>query len=653
MICGCSAYHLDYRGVADSDLCLCHSDQSQRYNYSDPVEAPPNMWATREVCELNRRLQRMRRRRVASILRSCRDAGGHKPREDCSPNHYRTKVAKRSEGSSGRKRRRRGSANSRAAVLVSDVAKVLVITALFLTRTSMTDLWTRDGSQIHASPGDILPLELWELIFRHIECDPELLCLARVCRTFNAVSIRLLLARHGQGQDVFDRTDLQLSVHTLPGLYLSLRSFSATRVVTCSLDGVETWRNIHLLDALLTRVPNLRRLDLEFDHDLLDGLAGMNRAFRDMVASVVHRTTGPVFIFLKHEIYSCWPRDVDVWDPQQSLSTSPGPDRGTKTGGWLKRVRRRFSRKPVPAAGKILLHARDIRHMKNLFSLRAVSIQLVEGNKHRPCAILILDPGKVNTICLDRSYRADIPAVDLDGALVHVALPSLRRVIIRTDKADPTALRTFLANHPLVSDITYNVSDEVPTSTHKLIDPPLAHPTLALLHSATNALGSASLLSGLQDSPNLYEFGFSFPAMLESERLALLLEDLRLVAVRTRATKLTLGIWRRQHPAQPAKFWASGEDAREVARAMHAVHVYLVKTSTIRHAQEMIPWLAQLPSAAEIHFEIHDDLPSMVDFPPGFNPQQGIPEFLEAARAALVSVRDITARYIIDDWPNF
>ncbi|KAJ6448614.1 hypothetical protein C8R45DRAFT_1115129 [Mycena sanguinolenta] len=214
----------------------------------------------------------------------------------------------------------------------------------------MTDLWTRDGSQRHASPGDILPLELWELIFCHIECDDaELLCLARVWSTFNAVSVRLLLARHGQGQDVFDRRYLPLSVHTLAGLFLSLRSFFATRVDTCSLDGVETRRNIHLLGALLTRVPFLRRLDLEFNHDLLDA------------------PTRRVFIFLGDEIFSCWPRD--------SLFMSLDPK--ANTGGWVKRIRGRFSRKPVSATGKLLLHAGDIRHMKNLFSLRAVSIQLV------------------------------------------------------------------------------------------------------------------------------------------------------------------------------------------------------------------------------------------------------------------------------------
>ncbi|KAJ7259453.1 hypothetical protein C8J57DRAFT_1340457 [Mycena rebaudengoi] len=142
----------------------------------------------------------------------------------------------------------------------------------------MTNHSTRDRSRTLASPGDILPVELWELIFRHIEFDPELFRLARVCSTFNAVSIRLLLARHGQGQDIFDCTDLHISVYTLPGLYLSLRSFSATRI-TCSFDRAETRWNIHLLDALLTRTPNLQRLDLEFNHDLLGGLACVNRAW--------------------------------------------------------------------------------------------------------------------------------------------------------------------------------------------------------------------------------------------------------------------------------------------------------------------------------------------------------------------------------------
>jgi Arc/MetJ family transcription regulator len=416
----------------------------------------------------------------------------------------------------------------------------------------MTNLSTRDRSRRLASPGDILPVELWELIFRHIELDPELLRLARVCSTFNAVSIRLLLARHGQGQDVFDSPSLQLSVHTLPALYLSLQSFSAARV-TCSLDRAKTRWNIHLLDALLTRTPNLRRLDLEFGHDLLGDRACVNSAFRDMVASVVHRTTGPVFIFLEKEIFSCWPRDVDTWDLQQSLFMSSYPGT-TKTGAWVKHIRERFGRKPVPTkdtTGKILLHTGDIIDMKRLYRLRAVSIQLVEGNKDPPCALLILNPGEVDTICLGRRHGANIPAVDLGGALVHVTLPSLRRVIIRTDKANPTALRTFLANHPQVSDITYDVPEGVLTSTHKLIDPPLAHPTLALFTSATDVLGSAHLLCGLQDSPNLSEFTFSFPGgTLRPERLALLLQDLRLVAARTRGTKLTLCFWDWQYRAQ-------------------------------------------------------------------------------------------------------
>jgi hypothetical protein len=386
-------------------------------------------------------------------------------------------------------------------------------------------------------------VELWELIFRHIELDPELLRLARVCSTFNAVSIRLLLARHGQAQDVFDSPSLQLSVHTLPALYLSLQSFSATRVA-CSLDRAKTRWNIHLLDALLMRTPNLRRLDLEFDHDLR---GDVNTAFRNMVASVVHRTTGRVFIFLGDKILSWWPGGV------------VSSDRGTttKTGAWVKRIRERFGR-TKSTTGKI--------PDTGLLSLRGVSILLVKGDKDPPCAILILDPGKIDTVCLGRLYGVNIPAVDIDSALAHVALPSLRRVVIRTDKANPTALRTFLANHPQVSDITYDVPDEVLTSTHKLIDPPLAHPTLALFTSATDVLGSAHLLRGLQDSSNLYEFAFSFPGgTLTPERLALLLQDLRLVAARTRDTKLTLCVWDRQYRAQPEKFWASEEEARDLA----------------------------------------------------------------------------------------
>ncbi|KAJ7319288.1 hypothetical protein DFH08DRAFT_390241 [Mycena albidolilacea] len=491
----------------------------------------------------------------------------------------------------------------------------------------MTNLWTRNRSRRLTSPGDILPVELWELIFRHIELNPELLRLARVCSTFNAVSIRLLLARHGQGQDVFDSPSLELSLHTLPALYLSLQSFSATRVA-CSLDRAKTRWNIHLLDALLTRTPNLRCLDLEFDHDLH---GDVNTAFRNMVASVVHRTTGRVFIFLGDKILSWWPRGV------------VSSDRGTttKTGAWVKRIRERFGRKPVPTkstTGKI--------PDTGLLSLRAVSIQLVKGNKDPPCAILTLDPGKIDTICLGRLYGVNIPAVDIDSALAHVVLPSLRRVVIRTDKANPTALRTFLANHPQVSNITYDVPEGVLASTHKLIDPPLAHPTLALFTSATDVLGSAHLLCGLQDSPNLYEFTFSFPGgTLRPERLALLLQDLRLVAARTRDTKLTLGVWDRQYRAQPEKFWASEEEARDLARAMHAVRVCFVRTAALWCAREMLPWLAQLPSAAEIHFEISDDMPAIDSIPEGFNFQQGIPEFLEEARAALVGVRDIDARY--------
>jgi hypothetical protein len=60
----------------------------------------------------------------------------------------------------------------------------------------------------------------------------------------------------------------------------------------------------------------------------------------------------------------------------------------------------------------------------------------------------------------------------------------------------------------------------------------------------------------------------------------------------------------------------------------------------------MLPWLAQLPSAAEIHFEINEDFPGTDSIPEEFNFQEGIPEFLEEeARAALVGVRDIDAWY--------
>ncbi|KAJ6461389.1 hypothetical protein C8R45DRAFT_532939 [Mycena sanguinolenta] len=218
--------------------------------------------------------------------------------------------------------------------------------------------------------------------------------------------------------------------------------------------------------------PPSAHCDLAQTYTQRDGV-GVNRAFRDMIASVIHRTTGPVFIFLGDDIYSCWPRDVDAWDLQESFHAPRARDEDRRMGKTHTRAFPQEAR-PHPVDSRKNTAPYRGYHEHEALSLCAVSIQLVEGNKHRPCAILILNPGAVDTICLGRSYGADIPAVDLDGALVHVALPSLRHLIIGTDKADPTALRTFLANHPLVSTITFNVSGGVLTSTHNLIDPPLA-----------------------------------------------------------------------------------------------------------------------------------------------------------------------------------
>ncbi|KAF7313011.1 hypothetical protein MKEN_00986000 [Mycena kentingensis (nom. inval.)] len=121
---------------------------------------------------------------------------------------------------------------------------------------------------------DLLPLELWELIFQHLPPRASLVPAAAICRELNEVAIRCHLRRCGLRLDediIGPELHLTLSKTRVLALYLS-QSPLPTRTVSFGTHWPADTRDLFVavgrLERVLERMPALRELNLPFGRHL-------------------------------------------------------------------------------------------------------------------------------------------------------------------------------------------------------------------------------------------------------------------------------------------------------------------------------------------------------------------------------------------------
>ncbi|KAJ7148205.1 hypothetical protein C8R46DRAFT_1231217 [Mycena filopes] len=495
-------------------------------------------------------------------------------------------------------------------------------------------------------PQVLLPTELWELVFHHISADEDLLRIATVCATFNGLCIHLFLARNLYPSTLFAcHTPPFILSLVLPALHLSFRTFSFERF-HCELGPTGLHRDLQLVGEIIHRSANLRDLGLFFGEDVFSLLERIDppsrrtlmQAFCSILATMAKRVDGPVIFLSPNGIRSCRPPDIADWNLDLFQFNAAWRSRllaGARDVLHLKAPKvsphhRYFGQT------ELRLHTGRTVTVKALAKLTCATIQKVadDSGPLRHFTLLVFNPTSITELTLDELYDPLL----LSQLVRHIVLPRLRHLTVDTDNINASALRVFLSTHPTIEYLTCH-GRPGKSELQILVDPPLAHPGLRAIESTTTFFGR--VLGCLITSPQLNEFHFEMGRSIRSSDLARLLTDLRHLSTFPNHTSLILDadIDIDVEVFQP---WISGAEALEVAPTLQSVRSLRINGS-VEIALATLPWLALLPAAVDIQFELGFLWP---------RPQQSNEELsdertrvLAAARAALPHARITCVAY--------
>jgi hypothetical protein len=184
-------------------------------------------------------------------------------------------------------------------------------------------------------PAELLPVELWEAIFQAASSDDDLLSVAFVCRVFNALCIRILLAEYNAAGEVFSSKLFSVSHNLLRIFHRSFRTFLLERLTfQLQLQSLEIPIFMGYLLQITLRSSNLRELDIMFDSegDILSVFAERtSRVVCAFLAAMSKRAPGPMFVLSPFPAFSCRPDDVTHWRLHLLRLNTPQGVRGLVT----------------------------------------------------------------------------------------------------------------------------------------------------------------------------------------------------------------------------------------------------------------------------------------------------------------------------------
>ncbi|KAJ7051531.1 hypothetical protein C8F01DRAFT_1174861 [Mycena amicta] len=485
---------------------------------------------------------------------------------------------------------------------------------------------------------DVLPTELWENILALLPSDADLVAYALVCHTFTHLAVRLHLERHGFAPETFVQESLYLSAEALRGLaYHIAPTCLPLREMRCVVGGrEELMRQTRAIQTLAGRSKDLRRIDIEFQVDPFLAPVTIRQTILDQLcatlADLAQRVSGPVFVVLAGEIFSCTAKDLLNWKLYAF--------RYHDAISWLSRFHRTTQTQEdteYPRDFRITrYHDGDVGSLPTLRQLHSVTLELVPAAEESstPFSILTFNASDMIYFRLARWHSGGHPSVEphLKSLLSHLVLPELRALCVYSESLDPSALQRFLAAHTKLEMLDYHapVRDwllrRYPAPMRSLIEPTLAHPNLNTIRICTSHFRTSAghILGDLVMSPGLTFVEILFSKTTRGERAVQMLEDLRGLAKRPVSAALptvTLNLvdsltfrWdiaghyrlvrRRLRPAagDGDGFWASSQAALDIASTLHCVTTVWVAPLNYATARAMVPWLARLPALVHVSF---------------------------------------------------
>ncbi|KAJ6592600.1 hypothetical protein B0H19DRAFT_1088118 [Mycena capillaripes] len=458
-------------------------------------------------------------------------------------------------------------------------------------------------------PQCILPIELWEIIFQEILLHKALLRISTVCKVFNVLCIRILFARNHYSDELFSSQNLHVPSQILSAFHLSFRPFAFERFAT-DMGPLYLCRDLKFLRDILSRSEHLRELALTFRTDLfrIPDESSM-AAFRALLSTMVKRVPGPVIIVFPGNIISCRPEDVAHWQLHLfQFNRALGPR------GFIMRARHAFGVKVKRPSWyfrhtKIRFHDGKIYSVPALTKLHSATLKSInQGSEPFPSfTLLTFDASSITVLALGRTAHKSISGRHLSVAMVHILLPALHTLGIHIDTIDPAVLGHFLMDHPTLKVFEYGGWREE-LEPRPLVHPPIAHPGLSRIQCVTfgkRTLGRAII--GLDTSPGLNEFSFTFDIFPLPPNMAGLILDLGRISLRRidQDTMLRLTMWDHTKKEEGRVFWASSTEACDVAKELHCVRSVELTCWSVDLAIRMLPWLTLLPAVSAVSFSLH------------------------------------------------
>ncbi|KAJ7877488.1 hypothetical protein B0H13DRAFT_979517 [Mycena leptocephala] len=503
-------------------------------------------------------------------------------------------------------------------------------------------------------PQHLLPIELWEAILQLVLSDKDLLRISTVCAAFNVLCIHIVLSRNEYSEEIFSAPSLVVPPQLLGAFHLSFRTFPF-RQFECHLGPAQLRQDLAFVGEIIRRSKELRELTLTFHRDLfsidpdefsIDPDEALFTTLCSGLSDIATRMSGPVMIISGPHIFSCRRQDIAKWNLH--LFEFNG---ALGLHGLILRVRRALKLKESPPPSEsfwtqIRLHDGRIGLVPVLKKLHSATVQSIFHARGplRFFTILTFNASSTTYLYLDQNkYPATISTDELSALIIHISLPALHTLKVSIDTIDPAALGQFLMNHAFLRHLEYTGRGDR-FAQRPLIHPPIAHPRLSTI--STVAVGNHSLgraISGLDTSPRLHTFSFTFSSSESTTNLAGLIQDLRRISLRTNDTELDIVLWEPMKKRRAQEFWATSEEVCDVARRLHCIRTVDLSCWSVDVGVRMFPWLALIPAVLNIRFGLrikrYGQNPSTEE-----EVAVELAKFLDDAHTALGHIPQITGR---------
>ncbi|KAJ7347397.1 hypothetical protein DFH08DRAFT_1002249 [Mycena albidolilacea] len=143
-----------------------------------------------------------------------------------------------------------------------------------------------------------VPVELWDLIFHHLDGD-SLLTFAVVCRGFNELAIIMYLLRQGVSAISIKAGNLDISCDGLSALQLSCPLLPLKRL-RCTFSGSRLSWKLGLLQNIISQTPSMQELHLELPEEFTS--YGAHAALHGVLYAACSKVQGPVLVVYGGEL---------------------------------------------------------------------------------------------------------------------------------------------------------------------------------------------------------------------------------------------------------------------------------------------------------------------------------------------------------------